>query len=180
MKRYSKLQPTKKTPVTTRDRKGNPSSITIADKSFKFDKASKKWILRVKKKVKSKNCATRTKLIAKATRSELVFRSLLRSLAIPHEFQAHIKTDVQNRYADFSVPHLKLIIEIDGGYHNDPAQQMKDTEREKEIKKSTGYEIIRFTNEQVEKEPEVLFNALVGALRKKFDSLKCHWDTFYK
>ena len=50
--------------------------------------------------------------------------------------------------ADFSAPTIKLLIEIDGGYHQLPEQMISDEQRA-ECLQSKGYHIIRFTNEQV-------------------------------
>lgn len=43
----------------------------------------------------------------------------------------------------------KLVIEVDGGYHNEPQQQQEDQWRT-EFLKSKGYKVIRFTNEEVD------------------------------
>jgi len=50
--------------------------------------------------------------------------------------------------ADFYCPQRKLIIEIDGGIHNDPEVKEIDIFRE-DIFKLSGYKIIRFNNEEV-------------------------------
>ncbi|MBK5193494.1 MAG: endonuclease domain-containing protein [Flavobacteriaceae bacterium] len=49
---------------------------------------------------------------------------------------------------DFYCHKLKLIIEIDGGYHNSKEQKLLDAERS-EILKFQELEIIRFTNDEV-------------------------------
>ena len=49
--------------------------------------------------------------------------------------------------ADFNCHKLKLIIEIDGGYHFTKKQIIKDEERT-EILNSNALEIIRFKNEE--------------------------------
>ncbi len=49
---------------------------------------------------------------------------------------------------DFVCLEMKLIIEIDGGYHNKEEQIIFDEAREKWLKEF-GFDIIRFTNEQV-------------------------------
>lgn len=49
---------------------------------------------------------------------------------------------------DFWLPPKKIIVEIDGGYHSDPAQTVKDNERDV-IFRRNGYKVLRFTNEQV-------------------------------
>lgn len=55
--------------------------------------------------------------------------------------------------ADFFCHKAKLIIEIDGGIHNDPDIQKSDEQREKDLK-NMGYNIIRFSNEDIYKNPE--------------------------
>ena len=53
--------------------------------------------------------------------------------------------------ADFYCHQLKLIVEIDGGYHDDQEQHELDQGREKELQ-DMGLTIIRFWNEEVEKD----------------------------
>jgi len=50
--------------------------------------------------------------------------------------------------ADFSAPSIKLIIEVDGGYHQLPGQQISDEERSNYLQ-SKGLTILRFTNDQI-------------------------------
>jgi len=50
--------------------------------------------------------------------------------------------------ADFYCHKAKLIIEVDGGYHNIPEQYFYDQNRDSELKE-LGLTVIRFTNEQV-------------------------------
>ena len=50
--------------------------------------------------------------------------------------------------ADFYCHKAKLIIEIDGGYHQIPEQYQYDINRDAELAK-LGLKTIRFTNEQV-------------------------------
>ena len=55
----------------------------------------------------------------------------------------------QTRFiADFCCPALKLIVEIDGGYHNEVEQSEQDKIRE-ELIAEFGYTFVRFTNEQI-------------------------------
>jgi very-short-patch-repair endonuclease len=58
--------------------------------------------------------------------------------------------------ADFYCHKLKLVIEIDGGYHLSKEQQKLDNERTANIE-FQGLKVIRFTNEEVLlKLPEVI------------------------
>ncbi|MDI5899563.1 endonuclease domain-containing protein [Flavobacterium sp. LB2P84] len=53
-----------------------------------------------------------------------------------------------NYIADFYCHQLKLVIEIDGGYHQMPEQIKLDAERTENIE-FQGLKVIRFTNEEV-------------------------------
>ena len=50
--------------------------------------------------------------------------------------------------ADFMCQELSLIIEVDGGSHNELEVQLKDMKRQKKLEKA-GFRIIRFTDEEV-------------------------------
>jgi very-short-patch-repair endonuclease len=50
--------------------------------------------------------------------------------------------------ADFYCHKLKLVIEIDGGYHQTKEQKLLDSERTENIE-FQGLKVIRFTNEEV-------------------------------
>lgn len=65
--------------------------------------------------------------------------------------------------ADFVCLSHKLIIELDGGYHQIPQQQKSDVERTTWLGER-GYKVIRFTNEE-------LFNGLDNVIRKIEDEL---------
>ena len=66
----------------------------------------------------------------------------LKGLKFRRQYPIHIYI------VDFYCHKLKLIIEIDGGYHNSKEQKLLDAERS-EILKFQELEIIRFTNEEV-------------------------------
>ena len=51
---------------------------------------------------------------------------------------------------DFAFLNERLLIEIDGEYHNDPDQKNYDNSRT-EYLQQLGYKLIRFSNEEVEK-----------------------------
>ncbi|MBQ8656942.1 MAG: endonuclease domain-containing protein [Prevotella sp.] len=50
--------------------------------------------------------------------------------------------------ADFVCLPLKLVIEVDGGYHSEPQQQQEDQWRTDYLH-SQGYSVLRFDNEAV-------------------------------
>ncbi|QTN19792.1 DUF559 domain-containing protein [Brevundimonas sp. AJA228-03] len=51
-------------------------------------------------------------------------------------------------FADFACEKLKLVIELDGGIHDDEAQRLNDEHRHHEIE-TLGWSILRFPNEKV-------------------------------
>lgn len=55
---------------------------------------------------------------------------------------------VQLYIVDFYCHQLKLVIELDGGYHFTDEQQKSDTERTK-VLEEIGLQVLRFTNEEV-------------------------------
>ena len=58
---------------------------------------------------------------------------------------------------DFCCQRKKLIVELDGGYHNNEKNKSNDVDRENYLK-SRGYKVIRFWNNELDKNIEgVLF-----------------------
>ena len=55
---------------------------------------------------------------------------------------------IVDNIADFACLPARLVIEIDGGYHDDIRQQYPDQARTNEIEK-LGFNVIRFTNEDI-------------------------------
>ena len=91
----------------------------------------------------------RKKLIDNATESELVYQSFLKKNKVKFDFQKIIYNKEGSFYiVDFYVPMFNLIIEIDGGYHMTPDQINKDRHRSFMLK-DMGFNVIRFTNEEV-------------------------------
>ena len=50
--------------------------------------------------------------------------------------------------ADFIALEVGLIIEVDGSYHSEPQQEEDDERRTRKLK-TMGFDVIRFTNEDV-------------------------------
>lgn len=50
---------------------------------------------------------------------------------------------------DFCCIEKHLILELDGGYHQLPEQQVKDEERQEWLV-SAGFKVLRFSNEEIE------------------------------
>lgn len=81
------------------------------------------------------------------TEAESIMWDILKSKSIDgHKFRRqHI---IKDYIVDFVCLHKKIVIEIDGQYHLEEKQIVKDKSRTDDLK-SDGYTIIRFTNEEV-------------------------------
>ena len=69
--------------------------------------------------------------------------------------------------ADFYCHKFKLIIELDGDYHNQEEQKQKDEVRT-EVLRLNDLKIIRFKNEEVEQD----INQVLTAIKNKIEQLK--------
>ncbi|TND08628.1 MAG: hypothetical protein FD123_2132 [Bacteroidetes bacterium] len=65
---------------------------------------------------------------------------------------------------DFVCLSRKLVIEVDGGYHNDPGQQEYDAQRTL-VLNELGFKVMRFTNEQVLQRTSETVNEIANTLR---------------
>lgn len=83
-----------------------------------------------------------------ATKAELLFKANLDSYEIEYEFQKEVITRKSFIVADFYIPSLKLMVELDGGYHNDKEQKKKDRQKDIEYH-NNGFNVLRMMNEQV-------------------------------
>lgn len=80
------------------------------------------------------------------TQAESVLWSFLRDNQLGVHFRRqHI---IGPFIADFACLPQRLIVELDGEYHQLPTQQLSDEERTKWLE-SKGFKVIRFTNEEV-------------------------------
>lgn len=66
---------------------------------------------------------------------------------------------ILDNIVDFVCLPSKLIIEIDGGYHNDVKQKLHDELRTDELEQM-GFQVIRFTNEDVHKRIEYVLETI--------------------
>lgn len=68
--------------------------------------------------------------------------------------------------ADFYCHKVKLIIEVDGGYHNIPEQFNYDQNRDCELE-SLGLKVIRFANKQVMTEIEEVLTIIENEIKNR-------------
>lgn len=72
--------------------------------------------------------------------------------------------------ADFFCHGAKLIIEVDGSVHNVPEVINADKERQNDLE-SWGYSVLRFTNNEVLKTPEIVLQKIEAFILNQKDSL---------
>ncbi|RZA01037.1 MAG: DUF559 domain-containing protein, partial [Sphingobacteriaceae bacterium] len=102
------------------------------------------------------------------TEAENVLWQFLRGKKIGYKFR---RQHLVLRYIpDFICIEKKLIVEVDGGYHNDAEQQELDKYRENELI-AQGYTIVRFTNNEVLTNPDNVLSKIKQILETKSNSL---------
>lgn len=67
--------------------------------------------------------------------------------------------------ADFYCHEAKLVIEVDGGIHNNPDNKEYDNNRSYELEQ-LGIKVLRFTNEEVNDNLEIVLNVIKKHLEK--------------
>ena len=67
---------------------------------------------------------------------------------------------------DFCCQHLKLVVEIDGGYHEFDGVYVRDIKRQRKIE-SLGFKFLRYTNNQVRKERESVWQDIVNHCQER-------------
>ena len=82
----------------------------------------------------------------KMTESESVLWEALRRLHCGYHFRR--QHPIGDYIADFICLKKKLVVEVDGGYHNNPMQQQNDQMRTDYLERK-GYTVIHFKNEEI-------------------------------
>lgn len=98
-----------------------------------------------------------------ATEAENILWELLRGRQMGQPFRRqHI---IGEFIADFICIPSRLIIELDGGYHQLPNQQISDIERQQWLEQH-GFKVIRFANEEVISNTEKVLKIIKDNLKK--------------
>ena len=84
----------------------------------------------------------------KATKAEKAAKDYLQKKGLKFVFQKPIIANMNGYIADFYFPDTKLILEIDGGYHEDFEQRKADIKRTKDLN-TEGIKVVRMKNEDV-------------------------------
>lgn len=109
-----------------------------------------------------------TKLKTYSTESEKIFKAKLKAAGINYVFQHTIETDKSFYIVDFYIPKKGLVIEIDGEYHQEEGQKIKDNRRTVWLKKN-GYKVIRFSNTSAENESVEFFKETIERFKNAQD-----------
>ena len=86
-------------------------------------------------------------LRGRQTRAEAVLWQYLRASRLDG-LRFRRQHPVDRYFVDFACLSLKIIIELDGGIHDEDGQQLYDYHRQQAIE-ALGWSILRFTNDQV-------------------------------
>ncbi len=80
-------------------------------------------------------------------------------------------------YCGFFIKHLdlKLIIELDGGYHEDENQKKYDKYREEWLIKNRECKVLRFTNDQVFDDYNFIINKIIENISSSKEKIKKHF-----
>lgn len=84
-----------------------------------------------------------------ATPEELYLKELLDALNVDYIFQKGFLSGDFFCIVDFYLPKYKLCIEIDGGYHTTEKQKKRDWAKDKYLKETRRFRVLRLTNEEV-------------------------------
>lgn len=98
--------------------------------------------------------------------------SIMWNLISNNSFGVHFRRQhiIEDYIADFICLKLKIIIEIDGGYHFSRNQIVKDAERTFWLKQN-GYEVIRFSNNEVIGNTDEVISKLNQSIQQRINYL---------
>ena len=113
--------------------------------------------------------ANAKRLRSELTGSEVIFWGLLKQYFSDYKFRR--QHPISQYIADFYCHKLKIIVEIHGGIHLSNEVKNNDNVRD-DFMESLGLKIIRFTNDEVCKNGEIV----VKELREFIESLKSKTD----
>lgn len=106
--------------------------------------------------------------IKKQTKSETKMQLILKKFNFQVEPQKIFYCEKENFYlADFYLPKLKIVIEVDGKYHNKEEQKIKDAYKDHFYTKKKKLKLIRITNEKLSKTSDEQLKNIIFQLSEK-------------
>lgn len=118
----------------------------------------RRQLIRDEARVQAKNVTRAAELKAHSTVSEQILIDELDRRGLAYRFQHLIGFWI----VDFFFPRWGLVVEVDGGYHDEDSQAMKDLHRQADIC-WRGYRVIRFKNKEVGLSPSSVVDRIVAA-----------------
>lgn len=97
------------------------------------------------------------------TRPEAVLWTLVRGRRLSG-FKFRRQVPIDRYVVDFVCMEARVIVELDGGAHDDEETQIRDLERTA-ILEACGYLVMRFANQAVLNDPGAVGDAIVTTLR---------------
>ena len=102
-------------------------------------------------------------LRSKLTPSEQVFWLRLKEQFPKYKFRRQHPISIY--IADFYCHNLKIVIEIDGSVHDSEEAKLNDEKRLKDLE-NLNLTVIRFTNEQIKNEIEIVIEVISSVIEK--------------
>lgn len=147
------------TKAKTKQKRKNKQSIRLANKKYepavsfgyRFGEQNPHFTLTDSAKF------NKAKLTQTSTSAERKFIGSLKSNDIKYEFQKICYYEDKYYIVDFFIPESKIVVEIDGRYHDDSKQQADDELRTRRLIKLCGVsKVIRFTNNELDNVEKVV------------------------
>ncbi|MCX6182051.1 MAG: endonuclease domain-containing protein [Bacteroidetes bacterium] len=95
------------------------------------------------------------------TPAEAIFWNIIKNNQLGVKFRR--QHSIGNFVADFYCAQLKLVVEVDGGMHEDIINKMND-ERREDYLNELGLTVVRFLNEEIYQSEERVKEELQGAV----------------
>lgn len=118
---------------------------------------------RKRQRIVSGGIARGRRMRSEPTHAEAGLWKHLRRFSVRFRRQAPIGPYV----VDFVCHRARLVVEVDGGIHERPDVALRDVERQQWLT-SEGYNVMRFTNRQVDERPDEVCAAIRAALPAAF------------
>ena len=93
----------------------------------------------------------RQHLIETRSEYEKSLDAAMRDLGLKFEIQTRINA----YFADFTIPAIRLVVEVDGSVHDSEEAKRYDSARTKSLQKS-GWRVVRFRNDEVASDPHAV------------------------
>lgn len=100
-----------------------------------------------------------------ATQSETILWNNIRNRKLGGKFRR--QHAIGGYIPDFVCLEKRLVIEVDGGYHNTPEQKELDDNRTLELEQKYRFKIIRFQNEEITNDIETILQKIKIALSQR-------------